>query len=97
MPDTDNLDDDLEEIQNVFPETQENDFDEINVFEQIDETDFLNIRQGLENDVPFQAKLRNSKIHFLFVYFSKIQFYSSIPQIVHFRFWLKILSFTKHG
>ena len=49
--------DDLEEIQNDFPEEQENDVDEINAFEQIDETDFLNIRQGLENDFPFQEKL----------------------------------------
>ena len=49
--------DDLEEIQNDFPEEQENGIDEINAFEQIDETDFLNIRQGLENDFPFQERL----------------------------------------
>ena len=49
--------DDLEEIQNDFPEEQENGVDEINAFEQIDETDFLNIRQGLENDFPFQESL----------------------------------------
>ena len=49
--------DDMEEIQNDFPGEQEN-FDQVNEFELIDETDFLNIRQGLENDVPFQAKFR---------------------------------------
>ena len=49
--------DDLEEIQNDFPEEQENHVDEINAFEKIDETDFLNIRQGLENDFPFQERL----------------------------------------
>ena len=52
--------DDLEEIQNDFPEEQENGVDEINAFEQIDETDFLNIRQGLENDFPFQERLEKS-------------------------------------
>ena len=55
--DTDHLDD-LEEIQNIFVENQETEFDEVNDFEQIDETDFLNIKQGLENDIPFQAKFR---------------------------------------
>ena len=52
--------DDLEEIQNDFPEEQENGVDEINAFEQIDETDFLNIRQGLENDFPFQESLETT-------------------------------------
>ena len=49
---------DVEEIVNEPFDTAENqDFEEIHDFAKISETDFYNIKAGLEPDFPFQEKL----------------------------------------